>query len=89
MIQARDDASFLLETRGEHGIVDQVLGQHLERDQAVEPRFAHQVHGRCAPAAEARDDGITREHRADLETHRLPRLVPTTSDSCRRAAAQW
>src|ERR1700722_13658796 len=78
MVQTRDQFRFLLETRGELRVVDQLLRQDFQRDEPIEARFAREIYRRHAAASEARHDGVARKNRSCFKAHGgFPWRAPT------------
>ena len=61
MIQRREHLGFALEPREPIGIAHEGLGQHLDRDIAIQPRIARAIHLAHTARAEQRQDFICAE----------------------------
>ena len=69
-------------------VVDEVLGQHLDRDVALEARVARAVHLAHAAGAERRQDLVRAETGPGREGH-LDLQREETADSTADCAAGW
>ena len=69
MIQRGEHLRFALEPREAIGIVREGLGQHLDRDVAIQPRIARAIDLAHAARAEQRQDFICAETSAGREGH--------------------
>src|SRR5262249_25581381 len=69
MTQRRNGAGLLLEAAKSLRIAAECGGQHLDRDEAVQPRIAGLIHLSHAAGAKQSDDFVDTEPRAGEERH--------------------